>query len=67
MSEQKTRKKLSQREIDSIETVFPDSAYDLLKRLLDIDCEKRLTAQAALQHSFFTASDNEPVTSDQDK
>lgn len=32
---------------------FPDSAYDLLKGLLEIDYEKRLTAGEALQHEFF--------------
>lgn len=57
MSEVKSKKKLNQREIDAIEKDFPDSAYDLLKRLLEIDCEKRLTAEAALQHAFFTSDD----------
>ncbi len=32
---------------------FPDSAYDLLKCLLEMDCEKRVTAADALKHSFF--------------
>lgn len=32
---------------------FPDSAYDLLKRLLDLDMDKRCTAAEALKHSFF--------------
>ncbi len=32
---------------------FPDSAYDLLKCLLEMDCDKRVTAADALKHSFF--------------
>jgi cell division control protein 7 len=32
---------------------FPDSAYDLLKGLLELDFEKRLTASEALEHEFF--------------
>jgi cell division control protein 7 len=32
---------------------FPDSAYDLLKKLLELDCEKRLSAESALNHPFF--------------
>lgn len=32
---------------------FPDTAYDLLKRLLDLDCDKRISAADALQHPFF--------------
>jgi cell division control protein 7 len=35
---------------------FPDCAYDLLKGLLELDFEKRLSAQDALKHSFFTVS-----------
>lgn len=32
---------------------FPDSAYDLLKKLLDLDYEKRYNAENALKHEFF--------------
>ncbi|RNA45175.1 cell division cycle 7-related kinase isoform X2 [Brachionus plicatilis] len=32
---------------------FPDCAYDLLKKLLDLDYEKRLSAECALKHQFF--------------
>ena len=32
---------------------IPDSAYDLLKRLLDLNPATRVTAQEALRHEFF--------------
>lgn len=32
---------------------FPDSTYDLLKGLLELDFEKRLSADKALKHCFF--------------
>ena len=32
---------------------FPDSAYELLKQLLEMDCDKRVTAEDALKHPFF--------------
>ena len=32
---------------------IPDSAFDLLRRLLDPNPKTRITADAALQHSFF--------------
>lgn len=32
---------------------FPDSAYDLLKKLLELDYEKRISAENALNHQFF--------------
>jgi cell division control protein 7 len=35
---------------------FPDSAYDLLKKLLELDCDKRVSAENALKHPFFTAT-----------
>ena len=31
---------------------FPDSAYDLLKKLLELDSDKRYTANDALKHPF---------------
>jgi serine/threonine protein kinase len=34
---------------------MPDSAYDLLKRLLDVDPFTRITAAEALEHSFFSS------------
>ncbi len=37
---------------------FPDSAYDLLKRLLDLDCDKRVSAENALKHPFFQTADS---------
>lgn len=35
---------------------FPDTAYDLLKKLLELDSDKRFTAEDALNHSFFKCS-----------
>lgn len=35
---------------------FPDTAYDLLKKLLELDCNKRISAENALRHPFFTES-----------
>lgn len=32
--------------------VFPDSAYHLLARLLDLDADTRITAAQALEHPF---------------
>jgi cell division control protein 7 len=37
---------------------FPDTAYDLLKKLLDLDCDKRVSAETALKHPFFHAPDS---------
>lgn len=54
IKEHKSKKKYIDKDIDSIRKEFPDSAYDLLKKLLEIDCEKRLTAENALNHPFFT-------------
>lgn len=34
--------------------LFPDSAYDLLNRLLDLDPDTRITAEEALKHPFFS-------------
>lgn len=34
--------------------IFPDSAYDLLNKLLEINPHKRITAEEALKHPFFT-------------
>ncbi|XP_064649511.1 cell division cycle 7-related protein kinase-like [Lineus longissimus] len=33
----------------------PDTAYDLLKRLLDVDPNTRITAEDALNHPYFTS------------
>lgn len=32
---------------------FPNSAYDLLKKLLELDSDKRYSAEEALNHEFF--------------
>ncbi|XP_016937258.2 cell division cycle 7-related protein kinase [Drosophila suzukii] len=45
---------------------FPASAYDLLHRLLEINPHKRITAEEALQHPFFTAAE-EAEQADQDQ
>ncbi|XP_016992878.2 cell division cycle 7-related protein kinase [Drosophila takahashii] len=46
---------------------FPASAYDLLHRLLEINPHKRITADEALQHPFFTAAEEgEQTTGDQE-
>lgn len=37
------------------ETIFPDSAYDLAKRCLDLDPTSRITAAEALKHPFLSA------------
>ena len=38
---------------DQLADEFPDSAYDLLKKLLELDCDKRISAANALKHPFF--------------
>lgn len=38
--------------------IFPPSAYDLLYRLLEINPHKRITADEALRHPFFTECHN---------
>lgn len=53
LCEQKSKKGLSEKDIASVQIEFPPSAYDLLKKLLEIDWEKRLSAEDALNHSFF--------------
>ncbi|XP_017073876.1 cell division cycle 7-related protein kinase [Drosophila eugracilis] len=45
---------------------FPASAYDLLHRLLEINPHKRITADEALKHPFFTATE-EAEQADQDQ
>lgn len=34
------------------EAMFPESAYDLLNRMLDLDLDTRITAEDALKHPF---------------
>lgn len=34
--------------------IFPDSAYHLLARLLDLDADTRISAAQALEHPFIT-------------
>lgn len=53
LSANRSKKRFSEKEILSIEQEFSESAYDLLKKLLDLDCEKRLSAENALKHPFF--------------
>lgn len=40
--------------IEESDDVFPDSAYHLLARLLDLDGDTRITADQALNHPFIT-------------
>lgn len=40
--------------VEEADNVFPDSAYHLLARLLDLDAETRITAAEALDHPFVT-------------
>lgn len=37
---------------------YPDSAYDLLKKLLDVDPESRISAEEALNHPFLATLDS---------
>ncbi|XP_020800745.1 cell division cycle 7-related protein kinase [Drosophila serrata] len=41
--------------------IFPSNAYDLLSRLLEVNPEKRITAEEALKHPFF--SDQQRIAS----
>ncbi|XP_017054809.1 cell division cycle 7-related protein kinase isoform X2 [Drosophila ficusphila] len=45
---------------------FPASAYDLLHRLLEINPHKRITADDALKHPFFTAAEEASEQQDQE-
>ncbi|XP_034247738.1 cell division cycle 7-related protein kinase-like [Thrips palmi] len=38
--------------VEEADDVFPDSAYHLLARLLDLDADTRITAAQALEHPF---------------
>lgn len=40
--------------IEESDDIFPDSAYHLLSRLLDLDADTRITAAQALDHPFVT-------------
>ena len=53
----------SQQRSDELFYEFPDSAYDLLKQLLEMDCDKRITAQEALKHPFFHPPTTTTITS----
>lgn len=45
-------KSKSNEKLDSV-VEFPNSAYDLLKKLLELDSDKRYSAEEALNHEFF--------------
>jgi cell division control protein 7 len=57
LQNKKTNNKSSTTTIEDKENesgdIFPDDIYDLLKKLLELDSEKRLSAEDALKHSFF--------------
>lgn len=55
IEKEKNLKETEEKKIGSQELFeeFPDSAYDLLKKLLELDCDKRLSAENALKHQFF--------------
>jgi cell division control protein 7 len=42
--------------IDPERDSYPQSAYHLLSRLLDLDPSTRITAEQALNHPFITSS-----------
>ena len=42
---------------------FPDSAYDLLKKMLEIDGNKRISCENILKHAFMTSSSPTNATS----
>uniref|UniRef100_A0A0A9YHR4 non-specific serine/threonine protein kinase n=1 Tax=Lygus hesperus TaxID=30085 RepID=A0A0A9YHR4_LYGHE len=52
---EKVCKLLSRRKCGSNEAIFPPEAYDLLRRLLDLDPSTRISAEEALQHPFITS------------
>ena len=53
LSQEKSKTQKENEPINQINEEFPDSAYDLLKKLLEIDCNKRVSAEEALKHEFF--------------
>lgn len=51
----------------SREEEFPDSAYDLLRQMMDVDADTRITAAQALQHPFLKEISDVKLTADQGK